>query len=148
MPTINDLKSSKFLTKSDVTPDVLVTISGYSHLNVAKEGVEPDYKYVLNFHELEKPMVLNSTNGQLIAMICGSEDFDYWIGKRIVLYNDPSISFGGKLTGGIRVRAPRNQAPANPPQAAAPPPVGYVQQPFVPTPDPAGSNIPDSSLPF
>jgi hypothetical protein len=27
-----------------------------------------------------------------------------------VLYNDPNVSFGGKITGGIRVRKPKNQA--------------------------------------
>lgn len=163
MPTIHDLKSSKFLTKNDVERDVLVTITGYLQVNVAKEGVEPDFKWALSFAELDKPMVLNSTNGQLLAMICGSEDFDHWTGKKVVLYNDPSISFAGKLTGGIRVRAARNQAPVQPqsPQYQQPtyqqqsyqqpqavPPVGYVAQPFIPTPGPASSDVPDSDLPF
>ena len=113
MPTINDLKQSKYLTKSDVTPPVLVTIRGYEQVNVAKDGAEPEMRWALHFNELEKPMVVNSTNGQIIASITKSEDFDGWIGQKIVLFNDPNISFGGKLTGGIRCRAPRNQpAPA------------------------------------
>jgi len=41
---------------------------------------------------------------QLIARFTGSEDTENWEGKRIILYDDPSVSFGGKLTGGIRVR--------------------------------------------
>ncbi len=119
MPSINDLKQSKFLTKADVTPPVLVTIRGYELVNVAKEGATPEDKYVLHFNELEKPLVLNSTNGQIIAKFTGSEDFDGWIGKHAVLYFDPNVSFGGKLTGGIRVRAPKQGAvlptsPANP----------------------------------
>jgi hypothetical protein len=65
-------------------------------------------KYALYFEELEKPMVLNSTNGQLIAKIVGSDETDEWAGKQIVLYHDPNISFQGRLVGGIRVRAPKS----------------------------------------
>lgn len=109
MPNINDLKQSKFLTQKDVTPPILVTIRSYEQVNVAKEGADPDLKYALHFAELDKPIILNSTNGQIIASITGSGEFDDWIGKKIVLYNDPNISFGGKLTGGIRCRAAKNQ---------------------------------------
>jgi hypothetical protein len=123
MPNINDLKTSKFLTKADVTPPVLATIRGYEQVNVAKEGAEVENKYALHFNELDKPLVLNSTNGQIIASITKSEDFDGWIGKTIVLYFDPNVSFGGKLTGGIRCRAPKNvpaaSAPAQPTQTPA-----------------------------
>ncbi len=65
----------------------------------------------MHFQEVDKPCVLNSTNGQIIASITKSEDTDNWAGHKIVLYDDPNVSFGGKLVGGIRVRAPRNVAP-------------------------------------
>jgi len=85
------------------------------------EGAPPDEKYVLHFNEVEKPLVLNSTNGQLIAQITGNEDFDAWIGSKLVLYNDPSISFAGKITGGIRVRKPKQaSAPAQSASATKP----------------------------
>ena len=134
MPTVNDLKQSKFLTKHEVNPPVLVTIGGYEQFNVAVQGAEPEMKWALKFHELEKPMVLNSTNGQLIAKMTGSEDFDGWIGKQIVLYDDPTINFGGKVTGGIRVRAPKIKAGAAP---AAKPVVA-----------PVSAEPEDSSVPF
>lgn len=104
---VNDLKNSNFLKKEDVDPPVLVSIKSVNQENVAKEGAPPDKKWCLHFEELEKPMVLNSTNGQLIAKITGSDDSDGWIGKHIVLFHDPNVSFGGKLVGGIRVRAPK-----------------------------------------
>ena len=106
---LSDLKQSKFLKKEDVANPVLVTISRIAQENVASEGQEPDAKCVVYFQELDKPMVLNSTNGQIIARIAGVDTNieRSWIGTRIVLFNDPNVSYGGKLVGGIRVRAPK-----------------------------------------
>jgi hypothetical protein len=109
---VNDLKTSKFLKKEDVGEGVLATISNLTQENVALDGAPADMKVTLHFKELDKPLVLNSTNGQIIAQITGvTEDIEAgWIGKQIVLYTDPNITFQGKLVGGIRVRAPKPQS--------------------------------------
>lgn len=107
MPKIHEMITSKFLKKEDVGRGALVTIQSITRVNVAIEGAEPELKYAMSFKELEKPMVLNSTNIQICAQICESDDTDGWIGKRVVLYNDPNVSFAGKLTGGIRIRKPK-----------------------------------------
>ncbi len=116
---INKLKESKYLAKEDCMPPLLVTIAGLSSANMAKENEPEETKYILQFQESVKPdgdplkpMVLNTTNGQLIAHVTGSEETDDWVGKKITLYNDPSVSFGGKLTGGIRVQIPQAQGVA------------------------------------
>lgn len=147
---IQDLKVSKFLKKEDVGPGVLVTIRQITSENVAKEGADPEMKYCLHFDEYEKPLVLNSTNGQLLGQITGITDNieTGWIGKVIVLYSDPSVSFGGKLVGGIRVRAPRQQAqaPARPAARPAPAPAAAQAQAQTFT---EGSPVPsDDGLPF
>lgn len=107
---VSQLKQSKFLTRGDVGSGILVTIREVHQENVAKEGAPEELRWCISFEEADKPMVLNSTNGQLIAQITKSDDTDNWAGQKIVLYDDPSVSFGGKLVGGIRVRAPRGQA--------------------------------------
>ena len=127
MPNISELKKSNFLKKEDCGPGILVTIKSVTEENVAKEGAPPEEKWCIHFNELEKPMVLNSTNGQLIAAITGQDDTDNWTGHKVVLYNDPTVSFGGKIMGGIRVRAPKGRAaatakPAPKPSAPAPTP--------------------------
>lgn len=132
MPSIHDLKKSNFLTRNDVNPPVLVTIDSYEEVNVAKEGAPQEMRWSLKFKELEKPLILNSTNGQIIAGITKSENFDGWLGHKIVLYDDPNISFGGKLVGGIRVRAPRNQPAAKPAPAPAPAPEPEPENPDCP----------------
>ena len=117
MPTVDDLSQSKFLKQSDVVPDLTVTIKGYDYVNMAKDDQPTDMKYCLHFEGDVKPLSLNKTNGELIALNFGGEkDFDKWIGKQITLYADPTIMCKGKMTGGIRVRY-NNAPPIAPSQA-------------------------------
>ena len=111
---ISQLKQSRFLTRADVGRGMLLTIKDIRQENVAKEGAPEELRWVMEFNDYEKPMVLNATNGQAIAAICRNEETDNWIGHQIVCYDDPNVSFGGKLVGGIRVRAPRNVATPKP----------------------------------
>lgn len=101
---VNQLKTSNFLKRDDVGDGVVVTIRSVSQQNVAKEGAPEELKWVLHVDEFDKGMVLNSTNGQLIAHALKSEESDDWVGQQVILFDDPSVSFGGKLVGGIRVR--------------------------------------------
>lgn len=107
MASVKDLKQSKFLKKEDIGTGALVTITRVHQENVAIEGAEHDMKWCLTFAEFEKPMVLNSTNGNLIEQITGIGDNieTGWIGKQIVVFNDPTVIWQGKAIGGIRVRA-------------------------------------------
>lgn len=111
---VHSLKESKYLKKEDCLKPILVTITGSEEVNLAMDGKPADLKWTLTFKETEKPLVVNSTNGQILAAIFGSDESDDWIGKKIVLYNDPNITFQGKLVGGIRVRAPKGQAASEP----------------------------------
>lgn len=107
MPKTHEMRESNFLKKEDVGKGALGTIAGVLKKNVAMEGAAPEMKWCLTFRELDKPLVLNATNIQLCEQICGSDDTDDWVGKAVVLYTDPNVSYAGKLVGGIRVRAPK-----------------------------------------
>lgn len=112
----SDMKSSQFLKQSDVGNGMLVTIAGVSQHNVAQQGADPEMKWCLDVEQSDKPLVLNATNIQLLERICENDDTDFWVGKQVVLYTDPNVSYGGKLVGGIRIRAKRvaTSAPAKP----------------------------------
>lgn len=112
-----ELLPSSYLKKEDFPTPALLTIDRLERVNVAQEGQPAEYKWALHFLELERPLVLNSTNIQTLGAICG-DDTDAWPGRKVVAYHDPSVSFGGKLVGGIRLRAPKQQAQQ---QAAAAP---------------------------
>lgn len=110
---ISDMKESKYVKKEDCGENgIIVTIHSVGNENVAMENEPPEHKYILNFKEDVKPLVMNWTNIQLCAQATGSDDTDNWPGKKIVLYNDPNVSFAGKLTGGIRIRKAQQSTPS------------------------------------
>lgn len=142
---IAQLKQSSFLTKEDCGAGKLVTIAECVQENIAKEGAPQELKWCLYFNGVEKPMVLNSTNGQIIAQITGSPETDNWAGHQIVIYHDRNIQYAGKLVGGIRVRAPRTPAPAQA-QPAQPRQAARAAAPTaLPDEGPGGE---DDSVPF
>jgi hypothetical protein len=112
MPRVSEMRESKFLKQSDVGGGILVTITGCEQHNVAMQGADPEMKWCLTFQEVEKPLVLNGINAQLCEKVCNSDNSDDWVGHKIVLYTDPNVAFGGKIVGGIRVRAPKVAKPA------------------------------------
>lgn len=118
MPRISDMIESKYLKQSDVEEDTVVTVEKVGKANVAREGDEPEYKWLVRFTEFKKPMVLNSTNIKRLAKACDSENSDDWAGKQVVLFVDPDVEFGGNVVGGLRIRAHK-----------AAPPVRQVQGP-------------------
>ena len=118
MPKASQMIESKYLKKEDVDGEVIVTIAKIGQGNVAMEDKPVEMKWMIRFKEFPKPMVLNSTNIQLLVKACGSDDTDDWIGKEIILYVDDNVSFGGQLVGGIRVKSAR---PAAAPKRAGQP---------------------------
>jgi hypothetical protein len=95
---------------------VKVVIAGGSMEEMPDGGQKP----VLRFQGASKGLVLNKTNGDEIAEAYG-EDTDDWIGKSILLYFDPKVSYAGKRTGGIRVRIPTpKRAPEPEPEEPMP----------------------------
>lgn len=117
MVLVTDMSTSKYLKKEDVGRGMLGTIIRVERQDVSMADQSPEMKWVLYIKEHEKPLVLNSTNRESIAEICQpgapaeERDTEYWVGKRIVLFTDDSIMFGGKKIGGIRIRAPKASAP-------------------------------------
>lgn len=96
--------NSKYLTKDDVGEDgVVLTIKGFRMETLKGDDGEED-KMVLHFMEDMKPMVLNRTNAQLVGVATGAKVAGDARGKQIVVYNDPTVAFGGKITGGLRIK--------------------------------------------
>lgn len=110
MAKVGEMIESKYLKQTDIQDELLVTVAKVGKANVARDNDEPEYKWLIRFTELPKPMVLNSTNIKRLAKACG-DDTDEWIGKQVILYVDPDVEFAGNVVGGLRIRAHR-PAPA------------------------------------
>lgn len=97
---------SKYLKQSDVGEDgVVLTVRGFKREVLETDGNEEEEKTILYFTEAQyKPMVLGPTNRDLLKIATGAATPGEAKGKRVVVYADPTVSFGGKVTGGLRIR--------------------------------------------
>ena len=55
------------------------------------------------FVEGIKPLVLNATNSKVMKGLTNSSFVEDWHGLKVALYIDKSASFGGEVTGGVRI---------------------------------------------
>lgn len=95
---------SKYLSKADVGEDGLIlTIKGFRTETLKSDEGDED-KMVMHFVEDVKPMVLNRTNAQLVSVATGAKKVGDAKGKQVIVYNDPTVGFGGKITGGLRIK--------------------------------------------
>jgi hypothetical protein len=102
MPQIT---TGKYLRREELSEAGAV----YKVVSVTEEPVslgngESEKKWILTLSDL-KPLILNTTNIKRAVAAFGSQETNDWIGKSIVAYNDPNIEYGGKLVGGVRLRA-------------------------------------------
>ncbi len=110
--------NSNYLKKDDVGEDgVILTIRGFKQ-ETLKTDTGDETKVVMYFmEEGYKPMVLNTTNATILGKITGCQTAGEARGKQVVVYDDPTVSFGGKNTGGLRLKKVQG-APTAPKQAA------------------------------
>lgn len=121
MPKVSDMIQSKFLRKEDFDEDRVMTIRGVKLEDMP--GDDGQQKWVLYFREEAKGMALNVTTIRVLEKAFG-DDSDQWVGKKVKVYVDPNVSFGGRVVGGLRLMPPKNIAgrapPPPPPEEKAP----------------------------
>src|SRR5271155_5687708 len=117
MPKVSEMIQSKFLRKEDFEEDQVCTIRDVKLEEM--QGNSSETRWVLFFKEQAKGMVLNTTTIRVLEASFG-DDSDHWIGKRVMIYVDPNVSFQGRIVGGLRLRTPKKQngAPKPPPPVA------------------------------
>ena len=101
---------STYLSKDDVDPPITATIKDVYHVNL-KGDAGDETKTAMSFVEPSvKPMIVNNANWMTCEDLYG-EDSDGWAGHKVEIYKDPTIMFGGKRVGGVRVRKPAQSVP-------------------------------------
>ena len=103
--TWGDASGAQFLKKDDIIPGgQVVTIARFEMTDIDERDGGTKQKVCVHFQELDKPLVLNSTNAQALKLFTAAEMPLDAIGKKVEMYVDPSVSFGGQIMGGIRFR--------------------------------------------
>jgi hypothetical protein len=74
---------------------------------------------VLDLGTEEKTLTLNKTNLRILIGAYG-DNTDAWVGKQVVAFHDPNVSYGGRTIGGVRIKVPMQQKAAPAPVAAVP----------------------------
>ena len=147
---------SQYVAKVDLQRDDKSYTEALLTMEKVKEeevGDERDPKFILYFRDRTKGLVLNKGHRDILMHIYGepsslsaSGATQHFAGKPILLYVDPAVTYKGKVTGGLRLRAPNMQAPVQPqsPQQAQP-----EEEPPTPTDeDYQPSAIDEADLPF
>lgn len=101
-----DMIKSKFFRGKDLegVPPLYLHIADVSE-ELMGRGSRQDVKCVMWFHENPKGLRLNKTAVNVLELAYGP-DSDAWSGKRVKLYFDPAIEFGGRPVGGVAVATP------------------------------------------
>ena len=109
MVDINDVWAGEYLRRDDVKKPMLVTIKDVQEHVFRREGKNVP-KLLISFEEDARVFVSNVTNSRIIAAFVGSSETNDWVGAKIVIYDDPTVTMRGSVVGGLRVRPPRGQA--------------------------------------
>jgi len=113
----SNVGNSPYFTREDVGDGLVGTISGVIRENVSPPDEPADMKWVVEFIDHVKKLVLNITRTRQITKIAGGPSEEEWICHRIEMFDDPTVEYKGKEVGGTRVRKPKVEAEAK--QASA-----------------------------
>ena len=103
----NELFPSKYLKTSDLNGQAQVVQIDRAPIETLGTGDKQEQKAVLYFRDNAlKPLPLNMTNWDAVALIAGEDDTVNWRGHYIEVYPDKT-RMQGKITDCIRIRAPQ-----------------------------------------
>jgi len=114
---MSDMFPSKYLRAADIPAGREVPLTIASLDMTAIEG-EDELKPCLYFRGAKKGLILNKTNGTILAEGFG-DDTDRWPGRVVAVYAT-TTQFGGKMVPCVRLRIPAPQAAPALPVATAP----------------------------
>lgn len=95
---------SKYLKKEDVGDGRILTIAAFHKVELERSEGGSEVKTIVEWAEPDaKPMVLNQTNKEMLKIAADGLTVGEVKGKRVRVFNDPSVTFGGKVVGGLRI---------------------------------------------
>ena len=99
---LNQFSESNYMSKDDVPeePGTVLQIDKFSIEEMRDGEKKPALHWVEDTH---KPLLLNTTNRNRLLAIFGTSETGDLVGRKVRVYNDPLVEFGGKIVGGCRI---------------------------------------------
>ena len=98
--------AAQYLKKEDLSDPVDTELLLVKEEKVTTPGKGTTTRLVAYFEGLSKGLVLNTANCETLFEITGTDDPNEWKDVPLQLYVNPDVKYGGKKTGGIRIRKP------------------------------------------
>ena len=100
------LGSGHYLKKEDLSDPVDTELLWVKEEKVTPPGKGTNTRLVAYFDGLSKGLVLNTANCETLLEMTGTDDPNEWKDVALQLYVDPDVKYGGRKTGGTRIRKP------------------------------------------
>jgi ribosomal protein L34E len=84
--------------------DLIATIASIGVETITGANGKKEDCTVMHFREAIKPMITNITNLKMMAKLFKTPYVEKWIGRRIQIYADYNVRFGGETVEGLRIR--------------------------------------------
>lgn len=100
---------SKFLSRlkaDDVKEDMLVTVEAVYETDVFDKDRDAEKALLaVKFAEVDSEVACGPTQVRQLVDAFRSTESDNWVGKKIIMWNDPSVTFNNRKVGGIRFKS-------------------------------------------
>lgn len=105
MPDYETLYPGRFLKKETLAAPKVIRILKITVSSLENEKGQMEEKATLSYKAADGDgeMTWPKTNSVLTAIVLGTRDYEEWKGRLITIAHDPTVMFGGKKVGGIRV---------------------------------------------
>jgi hypothetical protein len=109
MNSFSELSNKRFFGTDDVREQAVVaTIKGFGREEMEDNDGGTQKVSVMHLEGQDRAVILKTTTLNTLKDLFGTPNEA--VGKPIELYFDPSVSFGGKRVGGLRLRSPGSSA--------------------------------------
>lgn len=114
--SFSDMYGSRYVSAEDLGGrEPTVTISkAYQEMLTDRQNNQTKPRIIIMFKDKTKGLVLNKTNAKTLALGTQTEDWNQWVGTRVVLYTVPT-----QMGDGVRLRIAQLPAKKTPAPAMA-----------------------------
>lgn len=102
----NELIKSKFWRAADLQAMAPIVLTMVELTEEVMGRGSRDVKFVLWFREHLKGLQINKTRLKVLEAAYGPET-DLWMGRKVRLSFDPTVEFGGRMVGGVKLETER-----------------------------------------